>query len=134
MNSAQNSTSLKSRIPVPGITPKKITLLLASTLTIMSAATIAPSLPQMAKVFQSIPNAEFLAKLVLTLPTLFIAISAPFVGRFIDKHGRTKLLMAALIAYAITGSSGYFLGGLFEILAGRALLGITIGILMTIKK
>ncbi len=98
----------------------------------MSAAIIAPSLPQMAEVFKTTSNAEFLTKLVLTLPTLFIAITAPFAGNFIDKHGRIKLLMTGLVAYAITGSSGYFLTGLYQILAGRALLGITIGILMTI--
>jgi len=112
--------------------PRKLTLLFASTLTIMSAAIIAPSLPQMAAVFKAIQNAEFLTKLVLTLPTLFIAISAPFAGKFIDRHGRIKLLLIGLVAYAITGVSGYFLNGLYLILAGRAFLGITIGILMTV--
>ena len=84
------------------------------------------------EIFKALPNAEFLTKLVLTLPTLFIAGSAPFAGKFIDKHGRIKLFMVSLVAYAITGSSGFFLDGLYQILAGRALLGITIGILMTI--
>lgn len=110
----------------------KLTLLLASSLTIMSGATISPSLPQMAKVFVEVPNAVFLSKLVLTLPALFIAIWAPIAGKIIDKTGRLKLFYISLILYAIGGCSGFFLDNLYLILAGRAILGIAVGGIMTI--
>ncbi|MCH8905006.1 MAG: MFS transporter [Bacteroidetes bacterium] len=110
----------------------KTSLLLVSSLTVMSGATIAPSLPQMAEVFSDIPNSEFLSKLILTIPALFVAISAPFAGRFIDKYGRLKLLYVAMIVYAIAGTSGYYLNDLYQLLVGRAVLGMTVGTIMTI--
>lgn len=110
----------------------KLTLLLASSLTIMSGATISPSLPQMAKVFADVPDAVFLSKLVLTLPALFIAIWAPIAGKIIDKTGRLKLFYTSLILYAIGGCSGFVLDNIYLILAGRAVLGIAVGGIMTI--
>ena len=99
----------------------------------MSAATIAPSLPQMAVVFQKIQNVEFLTKLVLTIPTLFIALVAPLVGRFIDRYGRIRLLLIGLLLYAFAGTSGYYLDNLYYILISRAILGVAVGIVMTIS-
>lgn len=110
----------------------KLTLLLVSIMTVMSAATIAPALPLLASVFHSTPNSEFLSKLMLSIPALFIAISAPFAGKFIDRNGRLNLLYFGLILYAVSGTSGYFLDNLYHILIGRILLGISIGITMTI--
>jgi len=110
----------------------KVTLLLVSSLTIMSMITISASLPDMTKAFSSMPNAENLVKLTLSFPALFIALTAIIAGKFIDKFGRLRLLGAALILYAIAGSSGYWLENIYLILVGRALLGICVGITMTI--
>lgn len=110
----------------------KATILLVSSLTIMSMITISASLPDMTKSFSYLPNAASLVKLVLSFPGLFIAISAIGAGLIIDKFGRLKLLGIALVLYAIGGSSGYWLDNIYLILAGRALLGISVGISMTI--
>jgi MFS family permease len=69
---------------------------------------------------------------VLSFPGLFIALSAIIAGLIIDKFGRLKLLGIALVLYAVAGSSGYWLENIYLILAGRALLGISVGISMTI--
>jgi len=101
-------------------------------MTVMSSAAISPSLPEMSVVFQDEQDAEFLVKLVLTLPTLSIAIFAPFAGIIIDKCGRKKLFVVSIILYGITGASGFFLDSLFEILVSRALFGIALaGIMIT---
>jgi MFS family permease len=110
----------------------KLTLLLVSSLTIMSIATISPALPEMSADFSTIDNAEFLVKLVLTLPALFIAIMAMLAGALIDRYGRLKLLWLALLLYAVSGTSGFFLQDLYHILFSRALLGIAVGISMTV--
>lgn len=110
----------------------KLTLLLVSSLTIMSVITISPALPQMATEFSDIENGEFLVKLVLTIPALFIAIFSPITGRLIDKHGRLKLLWLSLALYAVSGAAGYYLDGLYPILMSRAILGISVGMSMTI--
>ena len=98
----------------------------------MAAGIIAPSLPEIASVFEHKRNPELLSKLLLTIPALFIALSAPFAGNYIDKRGRIKLLYLSLIVYAITGSSGLYLNNIYHILIGRAILGISIGTIMTI--
>jgi len=110
----------------------KLTLLLVSSLTIMSVITISPALPQMAIAFGNVENAAFLVKLVLTLPALMIAICSPVAGVLIDRYGRIKILQLSLILYAISGSAGYFLNNIYYILTSRALLGIAVGMSMTI--
>ena len=100
-------------------------------MTVMAGATIAPSLPEMTKAFPDNPSAETLVKLVLTIPGLFIALTSPISGWFIDKFGRIKLLAFMLLLYAAAGSSGLYLDTLFEIIVGRAFLGIAVGGIMT---
>lgn len=109
----------------------KITLLVISTLTVMSGATIAPSLPAMREYFANVENADYLVRLALTLPALFIALGAPLVGIIIDKLGRKPLLIIALILYGIAGSSGLIFNNLSLILVGRALLGVSVAGIMT---
>ena len=110
----------------------KLTLLLASSLTIMSMITISASLPDMAITFADVPEGEALVKLSLSFPALFIAISGAVGGRLIDKFGRLKLLGFALFFYAFAGTAGYWLNNLYHILISRALLGICVGLSMTI--
>ena len=110
----------------------KLALLLVSSLTIMSMITISASLPDMTNAFSDIPNGKKLVKLSLSFPGLFIALSAILAGIIIDKFGRLKFLGISLILYAVGGSSGYWLDNIYFILAGRALLGISVGISMTI--
>jgi MFS family permease len=112
--------------------PVKITLLLIGTLTVMSGATIAPSLPAMQDYFKTVPNSEYLVRLALTLPALFIALGAPIVGIAIDKFGRKPILLFSLALYGVAGSSGYLLSSLESILVGRAFLGISVAGIMTI--
>lgn len=110
----------------------KLTLLLVSSLTIMSVITISPALPQMAIAFAGVKNAGFIVKMVLTIPALMIAIVSPITGRLIDRHGRLKILRLALVLYAVSGVGGYFLNNLYYILISRAILGISVGMSMTI--
>ena len=110
----------------------KLTLLLASSLTIMSMITISASLPDMAITFADVTEGEALVKLSLSFPALFIAISGAIGGRLIDKFGRLKLLGFALFFYAFAGTAGYWLNDLYHILISRALLGICVGLSMTI--
>jgi MFS family permease len=110
----------------------KLTLLLVSSLTIMSVITISPALPQMAFAFADVENAEFLVKLILTIPALFIAVFSPITGRLIDKHGRLRILWFSLALYAVSGAAGFFLNNLYHILISRMILGTAVGMSMTI--
>ena len=105
-------------------------LLLASSMTVMAGAIIAPALPAINKNFADYPGAEILSKLVLTLPGLFIAVSSPVAGWIIDRFGRLKLLISSLFIYAVAGTTGFYLENLYWILAGRAFLGLAVGGIM----
>ncbi|MSQ71315.1 MAG: MFS transporter [Betaproteobacteria bacterium] len=109
----------------------RVTLMLIATLTVMSSATIAAALPQMARVFSATPNAELLTKLVLTTPALMIVVFAPLAGVFIDRVGRLRFLYANMVLYGFAGSAGYVLDDLHYILASRALLGVAVAGTMT---
>ncbi|MEG3844449.1 MFS transporter [Microcoleus sp. herbarium14] len=112
--------------------PVRFSLLSVSMLTVMASATIAPSLPAMRQHFAAVPNADYWVRLVLTLPALFIAVSAPLIGVSIDRLGRKPLLVGSLALYALAGSSGLWLTALNSILWGRALLGLSVaGIMVT---
>lgn len=104
----------------------KATLLLASTLTVMSGATISPSLPAMESHFADVNNAAFWVRLVLTMPALLIVIGSPVAGQLVDKLGRKPLLLSSTVLYGLAGSSGLVLNSLFAILAGRAFLGLAV--------
>lgn len=108
----------------------KLTLLLASSLTVMSGATVSPSLPAMKQQFESsIADPDLrttLVKLVITLPALFIVIGSPIAGIVVDKFGRKPLLLITAVLYGFAGSSGLFLESLPAILVGRAMLGLAV--------
>ncbi|GAX38313.1 MFS transporter [Nodularia sp. NIES-3585] len=109
----------------------RITLLITSTLTVMSGATIAPSLPAMQTYFSEMSNADYLVRLTLTIPALFVVIGAPLAGLIVDRFGRKPLLIISVLIYGLAGSSGFILDSLDQILIGRALLGLTVAGIMT---
>jgi MFS family permease len=115
----------------PNLVLIKITLLLTSTLTVMAGATIAPSLPAMEEHFANIDRAEYLVKLALTIPGLFIAIGGFVVGISIDRIGRKPLLIGSTLLYACAGSAGFVLNSLWAIIFSRALLGLAVAGTMT---
>jgi MFS family permease len=108
----------------------KLTLLLASSLTVMAGATVSPSLPAMKQHFESaISDADLrttLVKLVITLPALFVVIGSPIAGLVVDRFGRKSLLLIATLLYGLAGTSGFYLESLPTILVGRGLLGLAV--------
>jgi len=109
----------------------KIALLILSAMGMMSGVAIVASLPFISHHFDDIPNIEFLSKLLLTMPAIMVAIFAPFFGKLIDRVGRLKPLYAGVILFIISGSSGVYLDNFYLLLVGRALLGVSVALLMT---
>ena len=109
----------------------KFTLLFASTLTVMSAALIAPSLPQMAEAFGGDEEASLLAKTVLTAPAIVIAFFSPVAGWLLDRFGKMRIFLPSLILYAVAGSAGLYLETPDAFLLSRGLFGLMVAIVMT---
>lgn len=109
----------------------RITLLMASSLTVMAGAIISPSLPALYDHFQDVEGVAFLSRLVLTLPALFIALCSPLAGFVVDRLGRKPVLLAGAALYVLGGTTGLYVESLAAVLAGRALLGVAVACVMT---
>ncbi|MFC1958277.1 MFS transporter, partial [Chloroflexota bacterium] len=71
------------------------------------------------------------AGLIITTHALFVALSSPLVGIFIDRIGTKKPFIFGLILYAIGGGSGLFINSYWLLIAGRAILGIAVAAIMS---
>ena len=108
----------------------KTVLLLSSGMTVMAGSVISPALPEISRHFSG-ESAGVFTKLVLTMPALTIAVCAPLAGHISDLFGRRKLLLFSLFLYGVSGFSGFFLDDLFLLLVSRAVLGISVGGIMS---
>jgi MFS family permease len=69
--------------------------------------------------------------MVLTVPALVIGLTATLAGRIVDRLGRKRLLVGALVVYAVVGTAPLWLSSLPLIVASRVLVGLTEAALMT---
>ncbi len=110
---------------------KKFILLFLSTL-FVTIANLTPAIPGMSIFFQNKPNIEFLVKLTVTLPALFIALTSPIGGYIINKFGKKRTLLTSCFFFGLLGFSGFFMDNIYSILVSRALFGISMGFIYTV--
>ena len=113
--------------------PTKLTLvaiLLSSMLILMGGAAVAPALNEIKLAF---PGQDFMTSLIITLPSLAVAIVGYAVGLAADRFGKVKVLFLALAIFVVAGVASYWLPTLESILVARFILGIGIaGITSTV--
>lgn len=109
----------------------KITLLLISLTTMMANVAVVTVIPHLKEYFTN-ENIELLSRLMVTLPSVSIAILAPFLGHLVFKVGKKPSAIFALILFALTGTTGLYLDSLNMILFSRAIFGIAIAVLMIV--
>ena len=112
--------------------PTRITLLLLSMMTVMSNVAIITSLPHLADHFPGVEHVELLSRLMITFPSLSIALLAPFLGHLLHHLPRRGAAVAALLLFAAAGGAGLYLETMESLLLSRALLGVAIAILMIV--
>jgi MFS family permease len=109
-----------------------IVLLLPVTLAVMGLIVLVPVVPQMMARFAQVPGHEYLIQGgVLTVPSLFMALSSPAGGWLADRFGRRRLLLFAMVCYAMVGVAPAFVDNLTAIIATRIGVGIFEGIILT---
>ena len=108
-----------------------LVLLFASCLAVLGAVLLAPVLPRVQDAFAGTPGVETLTPVVLTAPALVIGLTAMVAGRIVDRVGRKRLLVGALVVYAFVGTAPLWLPSLPLIVASRVLLGLTEAAIMT---
>lgn len=110
-----------------------LTLLLLAMTTMMSNVAIVTALPHLKEYFTNIPNIEFYSRLMLTLPSLVIALLAPILGHFIFKYGKKKSALIALFFFSLFGTAGLYLNSIESLLISRALFGLCVATLMIVS-
>ena len=111
--------------------PRSWGLMLAAMLTVMSNATITPSLPGLEAAFADDPLAPTITRLLITAPSLLVAVVAPLAGVLTDRLGRRRPLLWGLAIYAVAGTAGLYLPTIEAILASRLALGLGVALIMT---
>lgn len=109
----------------------RVTVLAASMLVVFGGGVMGPMLPALAEHFRESPNIELTSRLVLTIPSLLIAINSPLAGYLVDNVGRKRVLLLSLLLIGLAGLSGAVAETLTAVLIGRAVLGIGVAGLMT---
>ena len=111
----------------------KFTLLLLAMMTMMSNVAVVTTLPLLSEAFKDVDNIAFLSRMMITLPSLAIALLAPFLGHLVYRFGKKNSAIIALIFFAFAGSAGLYLETIYEILASRFFFGIAIAVLMIVS-
>jgi MFS family permease len=115
-----------------GTNAKGITLLCAHLLPVMAIVSLFPAIPKLFQQFGGIANAQLLVPMIVTVPSLFLALSAPFAGMLADRFGRRRTFLAGMALYAAAGLVPLFTASIGIIVASRALLGIAEASVVTV--
>ncbi len=123
MTSASVSPSLRD--------PVALCLLLSAVMMITANNAISPALPGLEAQFADNPNAPALTRLLVSAPSLSVAILAPFAGKLVDRFGRRHLLLAGICLFGATGAAGGVLPSLELILTARLAQGVALAMIIT---
>lgn len=108
-----------------------ISILSVSLITVMAGAVVAPAMGSLSLYFSEQPPS--LLKLVLTLPPLLVIPTAMIVGRLTDWFSKRRLLLIGLVLYLVGGLGGAFSTNFIVLLCFRAVVGVSVGIVMPIS-
>lgn len=107
------------------------TILSMSLLTVMAGAAIAPALGRINEHFAG--ESPVLVQLILSMPALFIIISTLFFGSLCRRFSTRTIALIGLIGYVVSGAGAFFADGIVVLLILRALLGVSVGMIMPLS-
>ncbi|WP_262137644.1 MFS transporter [Pseudomonas sp. Marseille-Q5117] len=110
---------------------RMLTVVLASSLTIMGSIVITPVFPKMLDVFGGGDNAQLLLQLAITGPAMAICLFSPLLGLLSDKIGRKRLVIGATFFYCVLGVAPVLSDTMSAFVVLRILFGCTEAVIMT---
>jgi MFS family permease len=105
-------------------TRQGITLVALGSLPAMAVAALVAALPTFFERFASAPHHELLVPMILTMPSLCVALCAAPIGMLADRWGRRPVLLLSLIAFTAFGTLPMLFDSLPAIVASRAIVGV----------
>ncbi len=100
-----------------------IGLVALSAMPTMAIVSLIPNLPQLLAHFRHVPYGALLVPMILTIPTLCIALFSPLIGMAADRWGRRPVLCVSLVVFAVLGVMPMFVDNLYGVLATRLPVG-----------
>jgi MFS family permease len=107
------------------------TILSISLLTVMAGAAIAPALGVIHEHFAG--HNSMLVQLIISMPALFIIITNFFFAPLCKLFKTRTLALLGLVMYLIFGAGAFFVRSLGIMLVTRALLGVSVGMIMPLS-
>ena len=107
------------------------TILSMSLLTVMAGAAIAPALGAIKAHFSDAP--AILIQLIVSMPALFIIITNFFFHKLSSLMKTRTIAIIGLVMYVVFGSCAFFFTSIGFLLVLRALLGISVGMIMPLS-
>lgn len=104
--------------------PQGLALICSAALPTMAIVSLVPNLPQLFAHFGGAPHAELLVPMILTLPSLCIALFSPLIGSLADRFGRRPVMLASLALFTLVGVLPQLMNDLTWILITRFFVGI----------
>jgi MFS family permease len=108
-----------------------ITLIFVGLMPVLALAGLVPDLPQLFQQFASEPNRELLVPMIITVPSLCVALFSGFAGAIADRWGRRRLLLISLLAFSVLGTIPLLFSSLKAIIASRVIVGIAEAAILT---
>ncbi len=108
-----------------------ITLILAGLMPVLALSGLVPDLPQLFQQFAAEPHRELLVPMIITVPSLCVALFSGPAGAIADRWGRRPLLLISLLAFAAVGTIPMLFTRLEAILASRVAVGIAEAAILT---
>lgn len=116
-------TTVKSRLTA--------TILSMSLLTVMAGAAIAPALGIIKAHFAS--ASDMVVQFIVSIPALFIILTNVFFLPLSRRFRTRTIALAGLLLYVAAGAGCFFTDGVAVLLVLRALLGVSVGLIMPLS-
>jgi len=129
---ARTGTDAAPRTPRSAGLAQALTLMAVSTMPTMALAALVPVLPVFFQHFATAPNKEWLVPMILTVPSLCVALFSAPLGAVADRWGRRPVLLLALLAFAVCGALPVLFDDLHAIVASRFVVGVAEAAILTV--
>ncbi|MBB4955180.1 MFS family permease [Agrobacterium vitis] len=103
---------------------KGIVLIASQCLPVMAVVALLPVIPKLFQQFGGVPNAGLLVPMIITIPSLCVALSAPWAGWLADRIGRRRTLNISFGLYVVAALAPLLLSSITLIIISRALVGV----------
>ncbi len=115
-----------------GGTQQALVLVVLATLPTLAIAALVPVLPTLFERFRDVPQAQWLVPMILTIPSLCVALFSSLIGAIADRFGRRRALLLSLAGFTAFGLGPFLVDNLYAILGTRFVVGVAEAGIVTI--